>query len=167
MPPQAARVRSMVTVRRRAKNFFKDVLPFSISGPWRAHGDSAFSLCRSFSLRRRAPSFRVQHTSLSPLRKNKKTCPCKSLCWDRNMISCGTTRLDALPARPLSAYTLYMPAFDHGEPRSVSHTPRSGFPLALRSPFGLHIPCRNPTACGSLRGKRYGLLTLPQRFGTR
>ena len=49
--------------------------------------------------------------------------------------------------------------------RSVSHTPENPlFPLALGSPFGPVLFCRNSTACGSLKEWCQDLLTLLQRF---
>ena len=38
------------------------------------------------------------------------------------------------------------------------------FLIALGSPFGYILFCRNPTACGSLVKQCCNLLTLPQRF---
>ncbi len=77
----------------------------------------------------------------------------------------GLTHLKA------SALTyIYTPAFVNGEPSSGAHTLKQKhmlvalFPVALGSPFGEVISCRNRTACGSLRRLFQHLLTLPHRF---
>jgi len=88
--------------------------------------------------------------------------------WDR---SNSSKKIPAVPpglahilkTRPLIAY-IHTPAFGNGEPLLRLAYSAFAFPLALRSPFGIAMFCRDFTARGSLKEQNQSLLTLPQRF---
>jgi hypothetical protein len=88
--------------------------------------------------------------------------------WDR---SNSSKKIPAVPpglahilkTRPLVAY-IHTPAFGNGEPLLRLAYSAFAFPLALRSPFGIAMLCRDFTARGSLKEQNQSLLTLPQRF---